>query len=236
MIELELSQGTQEWRDARRCKVTGTRLAAVMGTPAARRALIAELIAEEATEQSKTIRPTEEMERGTNEEAFAVKWFEARTKKKTKAVGMLVSSEYDWLALSPDRVIPIKGKYREHVEVKCPDSKKAILYRIENTVPAEELGLVTAKGEPTASAPFLGVPADYKWQVVQNFLVNPDLERLYFIVYDARFISDDAKLYTVTIEREDSKMQKALAEAKAELELFRADWMRYKELVLPDNF
>ena len=83
---LNIEQGTQEWHDARRCKVTGTKLDSVMGTALDRVQLACELIAEEATEQSKIMKATAEMERGTSEEVFALKAFAKRTGKKLKTV------------------------------------------------------------------------------------------------------------------------------------------------------
>jgi len=120
--------------------------------------------------------------------------------------------------------------------VKCPDSKKAILYRIENMVPMEETGLLSAKGLPLAGAPFLGVPSEYKWQVVHYFIVNKHLKKLYFLIYDARFIDEDAKLYVVEVLRENELLQEAIAEAEMELVRFRADWVKWREIVLPTVF
>lgn len=234
---INVEQGTKDWQDTRRCKVTGTKLKAVMGTGEARRSLIAELIAEEATEQSKVFVTTAEMERGNAEEVFAVRAFEDRTGKKVDRIGMCVDDERDWVALSPDGLIKdADGKYTEAVEVKCPDSKKAILYRIENMIPMEETGLVGAKGQPLAGAPFLGIPSEYKWQVVHYFLVNKDLKKLYFLVYDARFIDEESKLYIVEVKRENELLQEAVAEAEAGLASFKDTWDRWKEVVMPDGF
>ena len=234
---IECVQGTEDWKKARACRVTGTRLESVMGTPIARAALIAELIAEEGTEHLKSVNVSKIMERGTEEEVFAIQTFERRTKKKVARVGLCVSEKRDWHALSPDGLIADKsGKYSEAIEVKCPNSDTAILYKIENMVPMEETGLLSKKGEPLSGAPFIGIPSEYKWQIVNYFLVNEDLKKLHFAVYDARFISDDAKLYVVTIERENEILQAAMAEAEIELDKFRADWMRWKEIVLPTNF
>ena len=232
-----LEQGTQEWLEARMKKITGTKAKAVMGTAEAKRNQIAELIAEEATELSKVTRTTETMERGNNEEPFAVKAFEEQTGKKVARIGQCVSDKYDWLALSPDGLIANKeGKYTEAIEIKCPDSKKAVLYRIENMVPMDETGLIGKKGDPLAGAPFLGIPSEYKWQCVHYFMVNEDLETLYFLVYDARFIGDDAKLYTVEIKRSNEVLQEALADYEDELLVFRTKWIAWREIVLPTNF
>lgn len=260
-----------EWHEARRCRVTGTKLQHIMGTPLARRQLIAELIAEKATEQSKIYRATAEMERGNAEEMFAIRAYEDLTGKKVEQPGMCIHDEADWLANSPDGLIANdKGVYTEAIEVKSPDSKKAILYRIENMVPMKETGLLTSftkaeimevldeegieydpkskvteleallpagqEGKPSATAPWLGIPSEYKWQVVNYFLVNKDLERLHFIVWDPRFIQEDQKLYIVTVERDNKELQKAVGEAITAIESFRKDWMRWEEMVLPDNF
>lgn len=227
---VDVEQGTQEWQNIRRCKVTGTKLEDVMGTSLARAQLISELIAEEATEQTKFIRPTEEMERGTNEEEFAIKLFERQSGKKFKRGGVWISDEYNFLAHSPDGSLSKKGVVTEAVEVKNPDSKTAIFSRLVNMIPVEETGL------PKGRLPFLGVPPDYKWQCVNYFLVNPKLERLHFLIHDARFIDPKAKLYVVTIERDSKELVEAVAEAKAALEIFRSQWVAWKEVILPTEF
>lgn len=233
---LEVEQGTKEWHDARRCKVTGTKLAKVMGTSEGKRGLIAELISEEATEQTKVFVTTSEMERGHAEEEFAVKLFEKKTGKKIDRVGMCISDENGWVALSPDGLIKTKDGYTEAIEIKCPDSKKAILYRIENIIPLEETGLLSAKGLPLSSAPFLGIPSEYKWQAVHYFVVNENLKKLYFCIYDARFIDEEAKIYIVELDRNNEILQEAISEAKTELNKFREIWMSWKEIILPTKF
>lgn len=227
---IDVEQGTQEWQILRRCKITGTKLEDVMGTPLARAQLISELIAEEATEQTKFVRPTEEMERGTNEEEFAIKLFEEQTGKKFSRGGVWLSDKYDFLAHSPDGSLSKKGKVIEATEVKNPDSKTAIFSRLVNLIPAEETGL------PKGRLPFLGVPPDYKWQCVNYFLVNPDLERLYFLIHDARFIDPKAKLYVVTLERDMPELIEALEQARMALGEFRDRWVEWKEIILPTEF
>lgn len=227
---IDVEQGTQEWQTVRRCKITGTKLEDVMGTPLGRAQLISELIAEEATEQTKFVRPTEEMERGTNEEEFAIKLFEGQIGKKFARGGIWVSDDFDFLAHSPDASLTKKGKVIEAVEVKNPDSKTAIFNRLINLIPVEETGL------PKGRLPFLGVPPDYKWQCVNYFLVNPDLQRLHFLIHDARFIDPKAKLYVVTIERDNKELQETLKQAQTALIDFRERWVSWKEIILPTEF
>lgn len=234
---IQCEQGTQEWHDERRAKVTGKKLGNIMGTPAARITQMAELIAEEATEQTKVNRTSIEMERGTAEEPFAIKQFEKITKKIVAKIGICVSDEFPWLACSPDGFIADKkGEYTEALEIKCPDSKQAVLYRMENMLDPNLTGLLTAKGELRATAPFLGVPIEYKWQIINYFLVNEKLETLYFVVYDARFINEKEKAYTVVVQRNHLLVQEAIQQATVELARFREDWLAYKEVVLPSNF
>lgn len=200
-----------------------------MGTSWSRLQLIAELIAEEGTESTKIFRSTPEMERGTAEEVFAIKTYEQRTKQKVEKVCMCISDDFDWFSYSPDGLIKKNGKYTKGIEVKSPDSKTLIMYKI--------LNMVKDGVEVTPSRrPFVGIPSDYKWQVVASFLVNKDQEELDFLVYDARFIDEEAKLYVVNVKRSDPEIQKAMDEAKHQLVLFRREWLRVRDLVLPSNF
>lgn len=243
---IDVEQGTLEWQAERRCRVMGTDLCSVMGSSLERIQLIAEKIAEEGTEQSKVFRATVEMERGTAEEIFAIRSFEKKTKRKVDRVGICVSDEFNWLGFSPDGLIKDKnGKYTENIEVKSPDSKTAVFYQLTNLVGVQELGLGTwskatkekpSEFKPSAKAPFLGVPADYKWQVVASFLVNEAQKKCNFLVYDARFIDDEAKMYVIEVQREHPLMQEAIKQAREALIAFREEWLRYKQVILVSNF
>lgn len=225
---VNVEQGTLQWHAQRRCKVTGTKLKRVMGTEAAQRDLLAELMAEKATEQSKVLKPTAEMQRGNAEEVFAIKEFENRYNKKVDEVGICIHDELDWVALSPDGMIEIDGEYTEAVEVKSPDSKKAILYRMDNM-------LGRAKGSK-GGAPFLGVPGEYKWQAVQYFVVNEKLKKLYFVIYDTRFIEAEKRLYVIELDRDNEVLQDAIQEAERGLEKFRKTWMQVEQEIMPVDF
>lgn len=244
MKQINVVQKTKEWEGLRRCRVTSSKLEDVMGTSLARTQLIADLIAEEATEQSKQTRASEEMERGNYEEAFALKLFEKQMKKKVVQGGMWLSDEYDYLACSPDgSIVEKNGDILEAVEVKNPDTKTAFFYKLTNMIGMETLGLgsysaITKNNpepvfKPSAKNPFLGIPPEYKWQCVNYFLVNEKLQTLYFVVHDARIINDAQKLYVVTVERSNPELIQALEEVEIELQKFRKDWMEWKDIVLP---
>ncbi|HZQ45105.1 MAG TPA: YqaJ viral recombinase family protein [Acidobacteriaceae bacterium] len=242
-----IEQGTAEWHAMRRGKVTGTKLADVMGSSLERVQLIADLIAQEATELTKVIRATPEMERGSAEEPFAVKAYEELTAHKIERVSFCVSDEFDWLGFSPDGLIfDVTKGYVGGIEIKNPNSDTAIFYRLTKIVGMEALGLGTWVGgtktapersfKPSSKQPFLGVPADYKWQVVCAFLVNENLEWMDFLVYDARFIDAAQKLDVTRVERKDPQLQAAMDLARIELTKFRADWLRWREQIMPMNF
>ncbi len=72
--------------------------------------------------------------------------------------------------------------------------------------------------------------------MVDAFLVNDELEKLYFITFDARFISNEDKLMVTEVLREAPEMQEALQAAKTALVAFREEWMINKARVLADNF
>lgn len=243
---IDIEQGTDAWLQARMQVVTGSKAKSVMGTSDAQRTLIAELIAEESTEMLKESVTTREMERGNAEEIFAVKAFEQKTGKTVDRIGLCLHKDFDWIGLSPDGLIKNNGEYTEAIEIKCPSTTKAMLYRIENMIDPLVTGLAKmakptkANPEPEISyysgMPFLGIPSEYKWQVVHYFVVNEKLEKLYFVVYDQRIIDEDKKLYIVEVERKNEILQQAIKEEMETLIAFRQKWIEWKDIILPSNF
>lgn len=241
-----LVQGTPEWLESRRCMVTGSKMDSVTGTPLDRLMLACELIAEEATEQVKTFKTTAEMERGTAEEVFARKHFEETTGKKVKEIGFCISDEFDYLGVSGDGWIENDGVINEAIEIKSPDSKNAVFYKLADIFPATKLGLGSwskpTKAEPepifkpSAKAPFLGIPAQYVDQVMTYFLVNEKLEKLNFVVYDARFVDEKSKMHVIVIERKNELVQDKLCEMRKDLISFREFWLDLRNAIITDNF
>lgn len=199
MQVLNMEQGSPEWKNARLGKVTGTRLKDVMGTPTARDNLLNELIAEQLTEQYEDIRVNDAMQRGTDEEPFAIKAYEKKFKCKTESVGFCISDEFDWLALSPDALRKKGKKYIAGAEVKSPMSKTVVKY--------------LRKG---------GVPKEYHWQVVNYFLVCDELQELDFIIYDPRFKFEKLQLTVINVTRAD--LEEDLNSASESLQKFKEVW------------
>lgn len=131
-----------------------------------------ELLAERLTDFTTD---EDSMDRGHRLEKIAIEEFEKQTGKKVD--GSLLLWERDdngSIALSPDGMI---GE-TEAVEVKCLKSAIHLKSFLENRYPYE-----------------------YREQVLQYFIVNEKLEKLYFVMYDDRLITK--KLFYFEIKRKD---------------------------------
>ncbi len=206
-------QGSEEWLAMRLGMITGTRLKSAIGSPAVRKTLIYELVAEQVSGQQEKLWVNEAMQWGTDHEDEAVKHYEELTGIKTSVVGFCLSEEYSFLALSPDRLVKsgkkFDGKkYVGAVEVKCPGTKTFVKYMSDNVIPAEYMG-----------------------QVTNYFLVNPDLQWLEFVVYDPRVKIKEKRIFRKTILRTEVDLE----EAKEKLEIFRAEWKEVYDKVVGEN-
>lgn len=199
MQVINVEQGTSEWLQARLGKITGTRLKSVMGSPAVQQTLIYELIAEQISGQPEVLFTNDAMRWGTEHEEDAVVAYEKKKKVRTEKVGFCISDEFSYLGLSPDRLIEKGGKFIKAVEVKAPTTKTVVKYMLDG-----------------------GVPEEYKWQVVNYFLVCTDLKELDFIIYDPRIIDPALQLIVINVKRKD--VAKNVEAAKVRLVEFREKW------------
>lgn len=203
-----------EWLEARRGKITGSRLKEVLikrgDTP---KKGYYELIAERLAVPADSELP---MDRGTRLEHEAIERF-------TEDTGIEVNTDLViWerddnsrIAISPDGYtedyanVVIVGSTGTHeaVEVKCLNS-------------ADHIQTFLTKD----------VPSQYQDQVVQYFIVNEKLERLYFVMYDPRMSVHS--FFFLTIERADiekkvadylTQQQNTLASVEAVVARLTAD-------------
>jgi len=193
----DLEQGSDEWRQARLEKISGTRLGDAIGSKALQESLLNILIAEHLTGESKEMPVNGAMARGSEAEDYAVSEYEALTGELTEQIGLCVHDQYDWLVNSPDRLILRNGRYSKAVEIKSPNSDTAIKYIRAGTIPKEYLG-----------------------QVISYFLVNEELQELDFVIYDSRIKKEKYRLFIIPVKREDLK----LSEAMEKVLLFRQKW------------
>jgi putative phage-type endonuclease len=156
MKKIDIKQNTPEWLFRRRGKITGTVLKGIMGTPKARQEAIYEMIANRLTIED--VEDTENaMERGNRLEPDAIATFELETGKSVERIGFAEDDTNPFIANSPDGLIGDT----EAVEAKCMGGKNHVKMWLTNKVPDE-----------------------YEWQVVQYFIVNEKLEKLYFVGYN----------------------------------------------------
>lgn len=192
-------QGTEDWLALRVGKVTGTRLKSVVGSKKVQETLLYELLAEELTGQQEQFFVNSAMQWGVEHEDEAITVYEKKYKVKTDTVGFCVSDDFPFLGLSPDRLIQKDGVFVKGVEVKAPTSKTVIKYLLDG-----------------------GVPADYKWQVVNYFLVCETLEELDFVIYDPRIHRRKLKMKVINVKRKE--VEGDVARAKEALITFRKEW------------
>jgi hypothetical protein len=159
MKELDLEQGTREWLEARKGKITGTRLASVLKTdnlPA-----IYEMIAELGSDEIEETFTTKSMQRGKDCEPIAISLYQHMTGVVIDSVGFCISEENEMLALSPDG---FTADRTGAVEVKSPNTSTHVKYILGDRIPSE-----------------------YLPQVMNYFLVNTKLDWLDFISFDDRY-------------------------------------------------
>ncbi len=182
-----VKQGTDEWLHLRKGKITGTTLKALMGTTRARQDAVYDVIADSIRVgvDSDYENP---MDRGTRLEPEAIAAFEFETGKKVDRTGLCQKDEDDKIANSPDGLI---GE-TEAIEVKCMGGKNHIKLWITNEV-----------------------PDDYYWQVVQYFVVNEKLEKLYFVGYNPDIPSHSLHIIEVNRETLSEDIEQAILVERA---------------------
>lgn len=126
-MEHSIEQGTAEWNELRKGRVTGTRLKQVMSATSNK--LIYEMIAEKY--ETLAGYTSDDMSAGTLKEPWAISDYEALTGQKVREVGFI--SKGSDIGISPDGLI---GQYKA-IEVKSPGIAKHIEYIICDKIPAE---------------------------------------------------------------------------------------------------
>ena len=174
---LKLEQRTEEWLEARKGKITGSKLNDIVvkrGT--GKKIGFYELLADKLSIQGEDEDP---MDRGTRLEEEALELFAKMISKELDTnIGLCVSDKNKGIALSPDALIKNGKKYTEAVELKCLSSAKHLMAFFEKKIPSE-----------------------YDMQALQYFIVNEDLQKLYFVFYDPRVTVKP--LHYIEINRED---------------------------------
>lgn len=193
MITLRF-ESREDWLEARKGKITGTRVKDIITKRGDGYKIgVYELIAERMA--VKREEDEDVMERGVRLEAEALARFTEETKKKVDtSLVIWTRDDEESIAISPDGIV---GK-TEAVEVKCLSSARHIE------------ALITQE-----------VPSDYEDQVLQYFIVNDKLSRLYLVFYDPSIPAKDFFFLEVKRESVQEKVDKYLEYEKRVLEYVR---------------
>jgi predicted phage-related endonuclease len=168
---------------ARRGKITGSKLGDIISKrdPSKKKKGFYQLIADRLAVEPDGERP---MDRGVRLEDIAIERFTQDTGIKVDT--SLVIWERDDnsdIAYSPDGVIDKENA----VEVKCLNSAS----HIEAFLTQE-------------------IPDDYRYQIIQGFVSNDDLEKMYMIFYDPRFTVKDFFFLEITRESMQKEIESSL--------------------------
>lgn len=172
-MKVQKFEDLDSWMIARRGRITGSRLKDLIVKRGTEKKIgFYELIAERLGIPADG---EAAMDRGHRLEAEAIEAFEKETGKKVDTSLLIWShDDNEAIAISPDGVI---GK-TEAVEVKCLSSARHIE------------AVLTEK-----------VPKEYEYQILQYFIVNDKLKKLYMVFYDPRLIAKP--FFMLEIKRED---------------------------------
>lgn len=178
------------WLEARRCKITGSRLKDIITLRGNTKKIgYYELIAERLALPAGMENP---MDRGHRLEEEAIELFEKELGKKIdNSLIMWEREDNENIAISPDGVI---GE-TEAVEVKCLASARHIEAFLTDKIPTE-----------------------YEFQVLQYFIVNEKLKKLYLVFYDPRLSVKQLFYQTITRKQVQEDIDKYLEYEKNTLE------------------
>lgn len=175
---LDIEQNSTEWLEARKGKITGSKLKDIVISRGTKQKIgFYQLIADRLSIDEEKEDP---MERGHRLEEEAVRLFSDETGKIVSKCGMWISDEDNNIACSPDGVIKKGKNITEAVEVKCLSASR----HLEAWFTKE-------------------IPNEYEYQVLQYFIVNEKLEKLYFCFFDPRVTSKP--FFYLEVNREDKK-------------------------------
>lgn len=174
------------WLEARKTKITGTRLKDVITLRGDGKKIgYYELIAERLALPSDGENP---MDRGHRLEDEAIDLLEKELKISIDREKQLwIRDDNESIAVTPDGVIGEK----EAVECKCLASARHIE------------ALLTGE-----------IPKEYDFQILQYFIVNDKLEKLYFVFYDPRMTVKSFFYYIITRESLQDKIDTYLQKQK----------------------
>ena len=116
-------QGTPEWFEQRRGKVTASRIADLMaktksGYSASRQNYLMQLLCERLTGKVEEGYKSAAMQRGNDLEAEARNWYQLETGESVEEVSFIDHPKINFAGASPDGLVGAEGL----IEIKCPNT------------------------------------------------------------------------------------------------------------------
>ena len=204
---LQISQNSDEWLGFREEKISGTKVGKLFNKsrkvgeifdidkPAL---MFYEVLAERlAVGAHDAVSAADQMQRGHELEAEAVELAAQKLKLKSWIRdNVWIDNDNPNFICSPDAYENI-DKPSWAMEVKCLSSANHIKAIVEDQY-----------------------PTDYKFQVLNYFLINENLGTLYFVMYDPRFVDEHLQLKIFTITRKSVEYDiERLRDVREEAEL-----------------
>jgi putative phage-type endonuclease len=189
MREIVCDQGSAQWLEIRRGKITASRIADVMdflkkgGEGASRRNYRTELLAERLSGRSEEHYVSPEMEWGSEFEPHARAAYEIANDVMVDQVGFILHPTFDYAGSSPDGLVGTDG----YVEFKCPKTTTHLKWMMAGIVPPE-----------------------HQEQCLWNMLCA-DRQWADFVSYDPR-LPDGLKISAVRMQRDDERIAAIEAE------------------------
>lgn len=186
---VNITQGTDEWREFRSEKISGTKVGKLFAKSRKSDEMFDtdkpnlqfyQVLAERlAVATNDGVDELSAMERGHQLEAEARDYIGQKLDLKIKNDSVWQDEDNPHFMCSPDGYED-SDKPTWAVEIKCLSSANHIKAIVENDWPRE-----------------------YEYQILNYFLINPDLEKLYFCLYDPRFFNEELQLKVFTFNRAD---------------------------------
>jgi len=179
----KIEQRSPEWFQKRKGVISGTRLKNLMGTPKAREEAKYETIAERLTVGVND--GENPMDRGIRLEEDAISMFELEKGVSVERTGFVENDDNQFIGYSPDGIIKDTND-KEDLEIKCPGGKNHVKIWLKNEIPIE-----------------------YKWQMIQAFIVNPKLEKRYFASFNPDIPVHPLHIIKLTRKEAEEQIEKA---------------------------
>lgn len=151
-----------------------------MWTPKAKKKAFYEILAERLSTEAESSENA--MLRWARLEDDAIEEFEKITWKKVEKIWFTSCDDNEFIASSPDWLIQNDWIYDEAMEIKCLDSANHVMAWLEWNIPEE-----------------------FDPQILQYFVVNEKLKKLYFVFYDPRI--SIKKIFWIVVTRESVQEQ-----------------------------